>query len=83
MGDSSLNRLSNEWFACQDSRITRRDFVKIVWFGAASSSLFGKPWLAAAVAAPSPAAATGVGGLHLNISDFPALQNANIPSALL
>jgi nitrite reductase/ring-hydroxylating ferredoxin subunit len=50
--------------------------VKIVWFGAASSSLFGKPWLAAALANPSPAAA-GVGVLHLNISDFPALQNAN------
>jgi len=77
MGDSSLNRLSNEWFACQDSRITRRDFVKIVWFGAASSSLFGKPWLATAVAAPSAAAAGGTGVLHVNISDFPALQNAN------
>src|SRR5688572_923948 len=77
MDDSSLNSLSSEWFACPNSRITRRDFVKIVWFGAACSSLFGKPWLAAAVAAPSPAAATGVGVLHLNISDFPALQNAN------
>jgi nitrite reductase/ring-hydroxylating ferredoxin subunit len=29
------------------------------------------------VAAPSPAAATGVGVLHININDFPALQNAN------
>jgi len=77
MGDSSLHDLSSEWFACPNSRITRRDFVKIFWFGAASSSLFGKPWLAAAVAAPSPAAAGGTGVLHVNISDFPALQNAN------
>jgi len=77
MGDPSLCDLSNEWFACPNSRITRRDFVKVFWFGAASSSLFGKPWLATAVAAPSPAAATGVGVLQLNISDFPALQNAN------
>src|SRR5688572_28896468 len=77
MSDSSLNGLSSEWFACSDSRVTRRDFVKVLWFGAASSSLFGKPWLAAAVAAPSPAAATGVGVLHININDFPALQNAN------
>ena len=77
MSDSSLNGLSSEWFACSDSRVTRRDFVKIVWFGAASSSLFGKPWLATAVAAPSPAAASGPGVLHLNINDFPALQNAN------
>jgi nitrite reductase/ring-hydroxylating ferredoxin subunit len=75
-GDPSLNGLSSEWFACPKSGITRRNFVKIVWFGAASSSLFGKPWLAAALANPSPAAA-GVGVLHLNISDFPALQNAN------
>jgi Rieske Fe-S protein len=77
MGNSSLNRLSNEWFACPNSRITRRGFAKIFWFGAASSSLFGKPWLATAVAAPSAAAAGGTGVLHVNISDFPALQNAN------
>jgi Rieske Fe-S protein len=77
MGDSLLNSLSGEWFACPGSRITRRGFVKIVWFGAASSSLFGKPWLATAVAAPSAAAAGGTGVLHLSVSDFPALQSAN------
>jgi len=76
MGDSSLDGLSSEWFGCPNSRIARRDFVKIVWFGAASSSLFGKPWLATALAAPSPAA-TGTGVLQLNINDFPALQNVN------
>lgn len=76
MSDSSLNGLSSEWFACSDSRVTRRDFVKVLWFGAASSSLFGKPWLATAVAAPS-AALSGIGMLHLNVSDYPALQNVN------
>ena len=77
MGDSSLYCLSGEWFACPGSRITRRDFVRILWFGAASSILFGKPWVAATVAAPSPAAASGTGVLQININDFPALQNAN------
>lgn len=77
MDDSLLHGLPSQWFACPNSRITRRDFVKIVWFGAASSSLFGKPWLATAVAAPSPSAASGAGVLQLNISDFPALQNVN------
>jgi len=77
MADSSLNGLSGEWFACPNSRIPRRDFVKIVWFGTASSSLFGKPWLATAVADPSPATAGGVGVLQLRIGDFPALQNVN------
>ena len=77
MGDSSLKSLSGEWFACPGSTVTRRDFVKIIWFGAASSSLFGKPWLATAVATPSAAAAGGTGVLHVNINDFPALQNVN------
>jgi Rieske Fe-S protein len=77
MGDPSLSHLSSEWFACPNSRITRRNFVKIVWFGAASSSLFGKAWLATATAAPSAATVGGTGVLHLNISDFPALQSAN------
>src|SRR5688572_17111428 len=77
MSNSSSPRLANEWFVSSNSSITRRDFVKIFWFGAASSSLLGKPWLATVVAAPSPAAATGPGVLYVNVSDFPALQNAN------
>jgi Rieske Fe-S protein len=77
MADSSLDGLSSEWFACPNSRITRRDFVKFFWFGTACSSLCGKPWLATAVADPSPAAAGGVGVLQLKISDFPALENAS------
>ena len=77
MADSSLNGLSGQWFTCPGSRITRRDFVKIVWFGAAASSVLGKSWMATAVAAPSAATAGGTGVLHLSVSDFPALQNAN------
>jgi nitrite reductase/ring-hydroxylating ferredoxin subunit len=77
MGDSSLYRLPGDWFACPKSTINRRDFVKIFWFGAVSSSLFGKPWLAVAVAVPSPAIAGGVGVLQLNIRDFPTLQSVS------
>lgn len=54
-----------------DLNPSRRQFVKTLMFGTASSMLFGQAWRATVLAQPLP---SGVGVFKVKVSDYPPLQ---------
>jgi len=56
--------------------LQRRDFIKSLVFGSAVSCAMGKTWLEV-VGADCQPSASGAGILHVNVADFPALQQTN------